>query len=44
MGPVVALHLSGTLSFSKQTVGEVELVAGIGVAGDALAGALARHR
>lgn len=44
MGSVVALHLSQRHSFSKQEVGEVELIAGVGVAGDAHAGPLVQHR
>jgi MOSC domain-containing protein YiiM len=41
---VVTLHLSERHSFSKQDVGEVELIAGVGVAGDAHAGPLVQHR
>lgn len=44
MGSVVALHRSEVHSFSKQAVAEVELIAGVGVAGDAHAGPLVRHR
>ncbi len=44
MGSVVALHLGERHSFSKQVVGEVELIAGVGVAGDAHAGPLVQHR
>jgi MOSC domain-containing protein YiiM len=44
MGSVVALHLSESHSFSKQSVEEVELVAGVGVVGDAHAGPLVQHR
>ena len=41
---VVAVHRSGAHTFSKQTVDEVVLVAGIGVDGDAHAGPLVKHR
>lgn len=44
MGSVVALHRSSGYGFSKQAVEEVELVAGVGVAGDAHAGPLVQHR
>jgi MOSC domain-containing protein YiiM len=44
MGSVVALHLSEAHDFSKHAVKEVELVAGVGVAGDAHAGPLVQHR
>ncbi len=44
MASVVALHLSEVHAFSKRTVAEVELVAGIGVVGDAHAGPLVQHR
>ena len=41
---VVALHHSPRHTFSKSSVGAAELVAGIGIRGDAHAGALVRHR
>ena len=41
---VLAVHRSGSHSFSKETVREVDLVAGWGVAGDAHGGARVRHR
>ena len=41
---VVAVHRSGTHSFSKQTVNEVTLTAGLGVDGDAHRGAQVKHR
>jgi MOSC domain-containing protein YiiM len=44
VGSIAALHLSQTHGFSKQTVGEVELIAGVGIAGDAHAGPLVQHR
>ena len=44
MPAVAALHRSATHSFTKATVGELELIAGIGVSGDAHAGALVQHR
>lgn len=44
MASVVALHLSGGHGFSKQGAEEVELVAGVGIAGDAHAGPLVQHR
>ncbi len=44
MASVVALHVSEWHSFSKQNVGELELIAGVGVAGDAHAGPLVQHR
>lgn len=44
MGLVVALHLSEGRSFSKQAVEQVDLIAGVGVAGDAHAGSLVQHR
>lgn len=44
VGWVLALHLSGRHAFSKQQVEEFELIAGVGVAGDAHAGPLVRHR
>jgi hypothetical protein len=44
VGSVVGLHLSSRHDFSKQSVGEVELVAGVGVSGDVHAGPLVRHR
>jgi MOSC domain-containing protein YiiM len=44
MGSIVALHLSKGHGFSKQTVEEAELVAGVGVVGDVHAGPLVQHR
>jgi MOSC domain-containing protein YiiM len=44
MRTVVALHLSEEHSFSKQAVEQVDLIAGVGVAGDAHAGSLVQHR
>ena len=41
---VVAVHRSGTHTFSKPSVDEVVFVAGIGVDGDAHAGPLVKHR
>ncbi|MEO1060138.1 MAG: MOSC domain-containing protein [Actinomycetota bacterium] len=41
---VVAVHLSADHTFSKPSVDEIELVAGLGVAGDAHSGARVRHR
>ncbi len=43
-GHVVAVSSSGAHSFSKQQRPQVELVAGLGVAGDAHQGARVRHR
>lgn len=44
MGSVVALHLSEEHTFSKHAVEQVDLVAGVGVAGDAHAGSRVQHR
>jgi MOSC domain-containing protein YiiM len=41
---VLAVHRSGTHSFSKPTVDAIDLVEGIGVTGDAHAGATVKHR
>lgn len=41
---IEAVHRSSDHSFSKQSVDEVELVAGIGVVGDAHSGARVQHR
>lgn len=41
---VVAVHRSDSHSFSKESVDAVELLAGLGVAGDAHAGARVKHR
>lgn len=41
---VVAVHRSDSHTFSKQSVDSVELLAGLGVAGDAHAGARVKHR
>ena len=43
-GLVVAVHRSGAHTFTKPTVEAIELVAGLGVAGDAHAGSTVRHR
>jgi MOSC domain-containing protein YiiM len=43
-GRVLAVHRSATHSFSKTSVASIELVAGLGVLGDAHAGATVRHR
>jgi MOSC domain-containing protein YiiM len=44
VGSIVGLHRSGRHGFSKGSVDEFELVAGVGVVGDAHAGPLVRHR
>ncbi len=44
MADVVAVHASSDHTFSKTPMAEIELVAGIGVVGDAHAGARVRHR
>ncbi len=44
LAQVTAVHLSGEHSFSKQAVHEIELIAGLGVAGDAHQGARVQHR
>jgi hypothetical protein len=41
---VAAVHLSPEYTFSKPTVQEIELAAGLGVAGDVHAGTTVRHR
>ncbi len=41
---VVAVHRSADHGFTKTTVDEIELAAGLGVVGDAHAGATVRHR
>jgi MOSC domain-containing protein YiiM len=41
---VAAVHRSGSHTFSKATVPTIELVSGLGVAGDAHAGTTVRHR
>jgi MOSC domain-containing protein YiiM len=41
---VVAVHRSGDHTFSKPSVDAVQLLAGMGVDGDAHSGALVRHR
>ena len=43
-GSVVSVSLSSTHSFSKAVAPEITLLAGLGVAGDAHAGATVRHR
>ncbi len=44
MATVQAVHASGTHAFSKQTRAEIVLEAGLGVVGDAHAGATVKHR
>jgi MOSC domain-containing protein YiiM len=44
MPVVVALHRSGRHRFSKDPVGELDLVAGVGIDGDVHAGPLVQHR
>lgn len=44
MPSVVAVHRSEEHGFSKRAVPELELIAGVGVAGDAHAGPLVQHR
>jgi MOSC domain-containing protein YiiM len=44
MGQVVAVALDDAHRFSKQAAAEIELVAGLGVAGDAHAGETVKHR
>jgi MOSC domain-containing protein YiiM len=44
MASVVGLHCSDEHSFSKRSVDRIELVAGVGVTGDAHAGPLVQHR
>jgi MOSC domain-containing protein YiiM len=44
VGSVVGLHRSPEHGFSKQSVAEIEVIAGVGVAGDAHSGPLVRHR
>jgi MOSC domain-containing protein YiiM len=41
---VIAVHRSGSYTFSKDTVGSITLVAGLGVEGDVHAGGTVRHR
>ncbi len=43
-GEVVAVHRSGAYTFTKPTVDRIELVAGLGVAGDVHAGTTVKHR
>jgi MOSC domain-containing protein YiiM len=43
-GSVIAVHRSASHTFSKFAEDEIELVAGLGVAGDAHAGATVKHR
>ena len=43
-GHVVAVHQSAEYTFTKPTVEAIELVAGLGVAGDVHAGSTIRHR
>ena len=43
-GEVVAVHLSAAHTFSKARVSAIELVAGVGVTGDAHAGTTVKHR
>lgn len=44
MSTVVAVSRSATHTFGKQSVDEIRLVTGVGVEGDAHAGATVRHR
>ena len=44
MASVVAVHLAPDHDFSKQTVSSIELLAGLGVRGDAHMGARVNHR
>lgn len=44
MASVIALHRSDAHTFSKEAVESIELLAGVGVAGDAHAGPLVQHR
>jgi MOSC domain-containing protein YiiM len=44
MATVTAVHTSGSHTFSKESRPEVELVAGLGVVGDAHMGAQVKHR
>ncbi|WP_449373609.1 MOSC domain-containing protein [Arthrobacter psychrolactophilus] len=41
---ISAVHLDTKHRFSKESVGEIELVAGLGVAGDAHSGVTVQHR
>ena len=41
---VTAVHRSSEHTFSKTSVDEIELIAGLGVAGDAHMGARVKHR
>ena len=43
-GTIIALSISSTHSFSKTDRDSVELIAGIGIKGDAHAGEKAKHR
>ncbi|MFT7601488.1 MAG: hypothetical protein ACI8TP_004443 [Acidimicrobiales bacterium] len=43
-GQVAAVHRSADHSFSKNAVERIELLAGLGVAGDAHNGAQVKHR
>jgi MOSC domain-containing protein YiiM len=43
-GRVLAVHRSGAYTFTKPTVASIELVAGLGVAGDVHAGTTVKHR
>ena len=43
-GEVVAVHLSAGHTFSKTPIPSIDLVAGVGVKGDAHAGATVKHR
>ena len=44
MGQIIAVHRSTTHSFSKDTVPEVQLIAGLGIDGDSHQGARVMHR
>lgn len=43
-GRLISVNANGEHTFSKHAAGEIELVAGVGVIGDAHAGARVRHR
>ncbi len=43
-GRVESLHLSPSHEFSKSSVADVEMIAGVGITGDAHAGAQVKHR
>jgi MOSC domain-containing protein YiiM len=43
-GKVIAVHLSASHTFSKRSVGQIMLLEGLGVEGDAHCGATVKHR